>query len=81
MSPILTAQVSVLDFLHAEGDIATFVYKGNDLENDNPSNHPRRIEITRQVWEDLGKPENITVTIQPGDQSTGHTEEDDNGNT
>lgn len=80
MSPILTASTTVLDFMFAEGNMATYVYKGEDVDDD-PNDHIRRIEIPRQMWEDFGKPDPITVTVQPGDQLNSpvpKTEEDKN---
>jgi hypothetical protein len=60
----LTKSRDVLEFLHGEGDEITFVHKG-----DEPSiSHLNRQNIPRDMWEDLGRPETITVSIEPGDK-------------
>jgi hypothetical protein len=43
----------------------------NATEGDRSPESLRKIEIDRQRWEDLGEPDLITVTIEPGDKING----------
>lgn len=70
MSAVTKAR-TVLDFLIAEGGEATFVA-------DEPSEtHIRRQEIPRKMWNDLGNPDKITVTVEAGDMLNTTEETDD----
>lgn len=41
----------------------------DNYDEDNLTNpHYLDIIITRRLWEDLGSPESITITIEPGDK-------------
>ena len=51
----LTKSANVLEFLHGEGDEPSI-------------SHLNRQNIPRDMWEDLGRPETITVSIEPGDK-------------
>jgi len=57
----------VLDFFGGEGDEMTFVRK-RDPDDEPQSHRVQRLPIPRQLYDELGQPEQITVTIEPGDQ-------------
>jgi len=61
---IVSKSSSLLDFFGAEGDTVDYAKKLEDMD----ATHLRRIRITRALWEELRKPDQITVTIEPGDQ-------------
>lgn len=63
-SAVLTKSASVLELLDAVGDEAIFVRREPEAE----VMHLQRVPIPRRLWDELGKPDNITVTIEPGDK-------------
>lgn len=60
----LSRSRSLLDFFGAEGNVVDYAKKPEDMDD----THLRRIRITRALWEELRKPDQITVTIEPGDK-------------
>lgn len=48
-----------MTFLWLVDSAAVFAYGDED--------DPDYLNISREVWEDMGKPQTLTVTIQPGD--------------
>ncbi len=61
--PMLTKTVIIGSFLWAVDDNSVFSYGGDDT--------PTFFTIPTGAWEDMGKPERITITITPGDGLNG----------
>lgn len=55
----LTKTQVVLEQVNDDPDDTTMLFCGEDT--------PNTVIIGRDVWEDMGEPEKITVTIEPGD--------------
>jgi hypothetical protein len=75
MGVVLSKSRTVLDFLHGEGGEITFVRKLDEGEEVLPT-HLRRIEIPRQLWNELDNPMQVTISIEPGDQLNEEVEDD-----
>jgi hypothetical protein len=75
MGVVLSRSRTVLDFLHAEGGEATFAWKPDEGEEPSAT-HLRRIDIPRQLWNDLGNPMQVTISIEPGDMLNEEVEDD-----
>jgi hypothetical protein len=56
---LLTKQRTVYSFMWLVDDKATFT--------DGEEESPRFFEMNGADWDDMGKPETITVTVEPGD--------------
>lgn len=52
-----------MSFLWLVDSAAVFAYGDED--------DPDYLNVSREVWEDMGQPRTITVTIQPGDLLNG----------
>jgi uncharacterized protein YaeQ len=52
---------------HADGGI---IFK-KDYDEDMPHAYRERITLSPEIWEDMGKPDEVTVTVVPGDTLNG----------
>jgi len=59
---ILTKSEQVLDHVGADPDGSQF-FSGPDGENDCAG-----LTLTLQMWEDFGRPDQVTIVIEPGNK-------------
>lgn len=58
----------VVDLLHE--DFEECVTFGSEHDPDDPNRH-RIITLDSKVWDELGRPNQITITLEPGDLLNG----------
>lgn len=63
MVPLLTRQQLLATFIWLTDDRAVYSYGDED--------NPQFLYLTREVWEDMGKPERLTISITLGDSLNG----------
>lgn len=59
----LSRQVILASFIWLTDDRAVYSYGDED--------NPQFLYLTKYVWEEMGNPESLTLTIQPGDLLNG----------
>lgn len=63
MPPILTKTRSALRLVENPSTVARFA-----REKEEPDERDCQVTLDREVWDDMGSPVVITVTVEPGDQ-------------
>lgn len=64
MGKVLTKSQTVLEL--QLGGILGLVFSAPEVEGE--EHRYNAMQVDKRVWEDMGKPEVITVTIEPGDK-------------
>ena len=67
MEAVLTRSRTVLTH-NPEGRLQTVVYFDRGADEEPNAGHLNSIDIPRQMWKDLGQPDKLTITIEPGDK-------------
>lgn len=65
------------DLTVADGDRNWISFVGPDYDGQELLETRRTISITREIWEEFGEPEVLTVTLEAGDLLNETDEEDD----
>lgn len=69
MGAPLSKTRTLLEFAHVEGDdeSAHPIFVASDDDPGETSVRRTEVRMDREVWQDMGEPHEITVTIEPGD--------------
>ena len=68
---VLSRSIMVLDLVRFEQDRSQLTFEVGGDEDGYKPNSDTSISIPAEKWKDMGRPTQITVTVEPGDDLNG----------